>query len=210
MMRICLLHCLMVLLIGMIGITMPDQASAAPSDPDKTLPTVPDVAKAAFDARATRCRTPSCKAIIVIDELMNIAQYEIGDANGVASLYLGRRPEIAGRRLDHMLLDHPALFGPVCMTATKLISRVRPDAGTIFVPVTLLVNSVDMDLRDHGHCANILVMALPRDPENDQIRMNARDICVGGDENQRRPKAACAALMQGVDERAAVARGLEP
>ena len=206
MMKSRLLYQSVVLLISIVGLS---RVSAASSNTDTTLPTVPDVARSAFDARRTLCKTPSCRAIIVIDELMDIAHYEMGDANGVASLYLGRRPEIAGRRLDHVLLDHPALFGPVCRTAAKLVSQVHSDLGTIFVPVTLLVNSVDMDLRSHGHCAQTLVTALPRDPENDQIRMNARDACISGEENHRHSRSACAVLVQGVDEKAAVARGLE-
>ena len=85
-----------------------------------------------------------------------------------------------------------------------MISRVHPDLEAMSVLVTLLVNGVDMDLRNHGHRAQALMAALPRDPENDQIRMNARDICINGSENHRRPRAACAVLVQGVDERAAV------
>lgn len=179
-------------------------------DPDTTTPLVQDVASAAAHARATRCVTPSCRAIIVIDELVGIAQYDFGDANGVASLYLGKRPGIAEHRLDRALLDHPALYSPVCAAAVTLVSRVHPEPEEIFVPVVLLVNGVDMDLRGRRGCARALVGALPRDPANDQIRMNARDLCVTGFENQRRPGAACAILVQGVDEKAAVARGLDP
>ena len=119
---------------------------------------------------------------------MNIAQYELGEANGVASLYLGRRPEVAGHRVDHALLDHPELYGPVCAAASRLVSRVHPDLEQIFIPVVLLVNSVDMDLHDHGRCARTLVKALPRDPANDQIRINARRLCIKDFEDQRRSR----------------------
>lgn len=181
------------------------RAATAPSasgcDPDGTAPTVHDVASAAARARATHCRTSSCKAIIAIHELANIFRYEVGDANGIASLYIGNRPQIAGRRLNRIFLDHPELYGPVCATGVKLISRVHRDTGEIFIPVMLLMNSVDIDLRDHGHCARDLVAALPRDTANDQIRINARDLCVAGDENHPRPKAACAVLVEGVHEK---------
>ena len=170
-------------------------------DPDGTAPTVHDVASAAARARATHCRTPSCKAIITIHELVDILYYEFGDANGIASLYVGNRPQIAGRRVNRTLLDHPELYGPVCAMGVKLLSRVRPDSGEIFIPVMLLMNSVDIDLRDHGRCERDLVAALPRDPANDQIRINARDLCVAGDEDHPRPKAACAVLVEGVDEK---------
>ena len=89
-----------------------DAASVAWS-PDDTAPMTNDVASAAAHARAIHCQTPSCKAIIVIHELIDIARYEDGDANGIASLHLGNRPKIAGRRLDRVLLDHPHLYGPV-------------------------------------------------------------------------------------------------
>ena len=208
--RFLLLSCLTLLWAGTSSAAGSPTLSAAGWDPDATAPLVPDVEAAAAHARAIDCETPSCKAIIVIDKLLDIMQFEDGDANGIASLHVGNRPDIAGHRLDRTLLDHPALYRPVCATATKLISRVHPEMEATFVPVTLLLNGVDMDLRDHGHCAGMLVRALPRDQGNDQIRMNARDACIGGFENHRRPKAACAVLVQGVDEKAAVVRGLEP
>ena len=175
--------------------------SASRWDPDETAPTEHDVASAAAHARAMHCRTSSCKAIIVIHELSDIEEYEIGDTNGGRSL--GNRPKIAGRRLDRTLLDHPELYRPVCAMALKLVSRIHLDlaTGDIFIPIRLLVHSVDMDLRDHGHCARDLVAALPRDAANDLIRINARDICANGDENQDRPKAACAVLVEGVIEK---------
>ncbi len=88
----------------------------------------------------------------------------------------------------------------------ELVSRVRPDTGGpdtggIFIPAMLLMNSVNIDLRSHGHCARDLVAALPRDHGNDQIRINARDFCVAGDENHPRPQAACAVLVEGVHEK---------
>ena len=209
-MRVFYLSCLMTVGAGLIGPARSGLASAGSWTPDMTVSTVAGVASAAAHVRATRCETSSCKAIVVVHELMDIAQYEIGDANGVTSLYLGDRPEVAGHRLRRTLLDHPDLFSSVCATAARLVSRVHPELGQIFVPVTLLVNSVDMDMRDHGHCAQTLVTALPRDPGNDQIRLNARRLCINGDENQHRSKTACAVLVQGVDEKAAVARGLEP
>ena len=168
-------------------------------DLDETAPTLDDVASAAAHARAMHCRTSSCRANIVIHELADIAEYEIGDTNGGRSL--GNRPQIAGRRLDRALLDHPELYGPVCEMAVKFVSRVHPDLNVMFIPVTPLMNGVDMDLRDHGHCARDLVAALPRDPANDLIRINARDVCVNGYENHHRPQAACAVLAEGVKEK---------
>ena len=169
-------------------------------DPDKTAPTVDDVASAAARAGATHCRTSSCKAIIVIHELANIVQYEFGDENG-ANEFIGNRPQIAGHRLERTLLDHPGLYRPVCATGAKLISQVHPDTGEIFIPVMLLLNAVDIDLREHGHFALDLAAALPRDPGNDQIRINARDLCAGGELNHHRTKTACAVRVEGVDER---------
>ena len=98
-------------------------------DPDDTAPMTDDVASAAAHARSTHCKTPSCKAIIVIHELIDIARFEDGDANGLASLYAGNRPQIAGRRLDRVLLRHPDLYRRVCATGVTLISRVRAGPG---------------------------------------------------------------------------------
>ena len=181
-----------------IGAASATVASASGWDPDMTAPTIDDVAAAR--ARAAHCRTSSCKAIVTTDKLMKIEQYEFGDKNG-ENEYIGNRPVVAGHRLDRVLLGHPGLYGPVCATGTELISRVHAATGEMFIPVTLLVNAVDMDLRDHGHCARDLAAALPRDPGGDQIRINARELCVIGDENQHRPNSACAVLVEGVDEK---------
>ena len=175
-------------------------ASVSVWDPDMTAPSVDDVAAAAARARAAHCRTSSCKAIVAIHELADNLQYEFGDENG-ENEYIGNRPAVAGRRLDRVLLDHPELYGPVCATGAKLISRVDPDTGEIFIPVLLLLHAVDMDLRDRGHCTHDLVAALPKDIRNDQIRINARTLCVNGDENHHRPNIACAVLVEGVDEK---------
>ncbi len=113
---------------GMIG-AMAAAPSAREWNPDDTAPMTNDVASAAARARATHCRTPSCKAIIVIHELVDIARFDLGDANGLASIRASNRPQIAGRRLDRMLLRHPDLYGPVCATGAKLISRFRVGPG---------------------------------------------------------------------------------
>ncbi len=177
-------------------------APAAPVwNPDETPPTMNDVASAAAHAQAIQCRRPSCKAIIVIHEIIDIAKYEDGPpVNGIAGLYVGNRPKIAGRRLDRVLLKHPALYGPVCATGSKLLSRFRISPGVyeMYVPVQLLLNAVDMDLRDHGHCARDLLAALPNDPANNEVRSNAQSLCDSDYENHDRPKAACDALTRGL------------
>ncbi|WP_428377624.1 hypothetical protein [Lichenicoccus sp.] len=175
-------------------------ASAHDWNPDDTLPSTDEVASAAAHALATHCQTASCKAIIVIHELADIEIFENGEANGMASLYLGNRPRIAGRRLDRLLLRHPELFAPVCAAGAKLLSHVRVGPGIyeMLVPVEVLITGVDMDLRDHGHCTQDLIAALPKDAANDVFRRNANNLCVDGDENHHRPKAACDALTQGL------------
>ena len=174
-------------------------------NPDETAPTVDDVASAAAHARATHCRTSSCKAIIVIHELWVIERYKMIDndiegPNGVVLLKPGNWPKIAARRLDRTLLDHPERYGSVCAMGAKLVSRVHldPATGEMFIPIMLLMRGVDMDLRDRGHCARDLVAALPKDPANDQIRINARDLCINEDQE---PQAACAVLVVGVKEK---------
>ena len=170
-------------------------------NPNETAPTVDDVASAAAQARSTHCRTSSCKAIIVIHKLWLIEKYKMIDndiegPNGVVLFKPGNWPEIAARRLDHTLLDHPERYGSVCAMGAKLVSHVHPN-GETFIPIMLLMRGVDMDLRDHGHCARDLAAALPRDPADDQIRIDARDLCIDAD---HRPKAACAVLIEGINE----------
>ena len=180
---------------------MADAPSTPRWNPDDTAPMTDDVASAAAHARATHCKTPSCNAIIIIHELIDILRFDVGDANGVASLNTGNRPQIAGRRLDRVLLRHPDLYAAVCATGGKLIARFgrAPEFYEMIVPVQLLINSIDMDLRDHGHCAQDLLAVLPKDHADDEVRLNANTLCVNGIENHDRPKAACDVLIQGLD-----------
>ena len=60
------------------------------------------------------------------------------------------------------------------------------------------INGVETDLHDHGHCAQDLLATLPKVPANDQVRLNAQSLCVGGYENHDRPKAACDVLIHGL------------
>ncbi len=185
---------------GTTGATGPIAPATAEWNPNKTAPMTNDVAVAAAYAHSIHCKTPSCKAIIVIHELIDIARFEYGDANGIASLYTGKRPEIAGNQLDRVLLNHPKLYGPVCTTGSKLISRFRlaPGIYEMDVPVQLLLSAVDMDLRNHGHCARDLLAALPKDLANNEVRSNAQSLCANGYENHSRPKAACHVLISGL------------
>ena len=182
-------------------------ASASRWNPDETVPTVNGVASAVAQVRATHCRTSSCKAIIVILELADIEEYridhDIEGAGGVVLLGPGNWPKIADRRLHRALLDHPERYKSVCAMAAKLFSRIHldPANGEIFIPVTIMVRGVDMDLRDHGHCAQDLVAALPRDSANDLIRINAQSACVDDDEHHERSETACAVLGEGVHKK---------
>ncbi len=169
-------------------------------NPNDTAPMIADVASAAAHTRAIHFRTPSCKAIITINAMIKIGTFEDGDANGIAALDVGNRPKIAGRRLDRVLLNHHDLYRPVCAVGANLISRFRltPGIYEMDVPVQLLLNAVDMDLRDHGHCAQDLLAALPKTRANDQVRINAQSLCDSDYENHDRPTAACDVLIQGL------------
>ena len=67
--------------------------------------------------------------------------------------------------------------------------------------VTLVEAAIDMDARDHGHCARRLMAALPRIPDNDRIRINSRDVCIADLANHPHERAACEALAQGAVDR---------
>ena len=174
---------------------------AAPWNPDDTAPFERDVAQAADHARSIGCETSSCKAIIAIDEVVRgeIKKYEnVNDG----ALYSDKAARTAARTLNAALLDHPALFAPVCQMSARLLSRFHngPDVPDIAVPVQLLIESVDMDIRDHGHCAHDLITALPNDKANTKIRFGAHALCVNDDNNHRRTRAACDTLIPGLTD----------
>ena len=174
---------------------------AATWSPDDTPPFVRDVGQAADHAQRIGCRTSSCKAIIVIDEVVKAETHKYDDVIGGA-LYSDKAARTAARTLNAALLDHPALYAPVCQMSIKLLSRFHngPDVPDIIVPVQLLIESVDMDVRDHGHCAHDLITALPADKANIEIRLDAHVACVNGDDNHRRTRAACDTLIPGMTD----------
>ena len=174
---------------------------AAPWNPDNTAPFVRDVAQAADYARRIRCDTSSCRAIIVVDEIIKAEGRKFRDVNKDI-LYSDKAGRTAARTLNAALLDHPAMFAPVCQVSARLLSRFHngPDVPDIAVPVQLLVESVDMDIRDHGHCAHDLITALPADKANIEIRLDAHVLCVNDDNNHRRTRAACDMLIPGMTD----------
>ena len=180
-------------------VTMGAVCLAAAWNPDDTRPFVRDVAQAAGHAQKIGCGTSSCKAIIVIGEVVKAEIHKYDDVIGGA-LYSDKAARTAARTLNAALLDHPALFGPVCQMSTRLLSRFHngPDVPDITVPVQLLIESVDMDIRDHGHCAHDLITALPADKANIKIRLGAHALCVNDDNNHRRTRAACDTLIPGM------------
>ena len=174
---------------------------AAPWNPDDTAPFERDVAQAADHARRIKCDTSSCKAIIVIDEVVKGEMKKFENVNKDIP-YSDEAARTAARTLNAALLDHSALYVPVCQTSARLLSRFHngPDVPDIAVPIQLLIESVDMDIRDHGHCARDLITALPTDKANVQIRLDAHVGCVNGDDNHRRTRAACDTLIPGMSD----------
>ena len=182
-------------------VTMGSACLAAPWSPDDTAPFVRNVAQAADHARRIDCETSPCKAIIVIDDVIKSESKKFENVNKDI-LYSDKAARTAARTLNAALLDHPALFGPVCQMSARLLSRFHngPDVPDIAVPVQLLIESVDMDIRDHGHCAHDLITALPADKANIEIRLDAHVGCVNGDDNHRRTRAACDTLIPGMTD----------
>ncbi len=186
-------------------LTMASVCLAATWSPDNTAPFVRDVAQAADHARRIGCGTSSCKAIIVIDEIIKAESRKSSNVNKDV-LYSDKAARTAARTLNAALLDHPALYAPVCRMSARLLSRFHngPDVPDIAVPVQLLIESVDTDIRDHGHCAHDLITALPADKANLEIRLDAHVLCVNDDNNHRRTRAACDTLIPGMTDPALV------
>jgi len=174
---------------------------AAPWNADETAPFERDVAQAADHARRIGCETSSCKAIIAIDEVVRGEMKKYENVNKDV-LYSDEAARTAARTLNAALLNRPALYVPVCQMSARLLSRFHNglDVPDIAVPVQLLIESVDMDIRDHGHCAHDLITALPADKANIEIRLDAHVACVNGDDSHRRTRAACDMLIPGMTD----------
>ncbi len=187
--------------VMLLSVTTGLACLAAPWNPDDTAPFERDVAQAADHARRIKCETAPCKAIIVIDEVVKGEMKKFENVNKDV-LYSDEAARTAARTLNAALLDHPTLYAPVCQMSASLLSRFHngPDAPDIAVPVQLLIESVDMDIRDHGHCAHDLITALPADKANLEIRLDAHVGCVNGDDNHRRTRAACNTLIPGLTD----------
>ncbi len=168
-------------------------------DPNDTAPTFAALKAAIARARAERCRTPSCQAIEAIDGLMQIVTYtEDNEEMGSARLLFS--PAVVRRRRGRALLDRRDLYAPFCATSTKILSRVpaKPDPDNDSLLRTLLEAAVDVDLRNHGHCAGDMVAAMPKSPAIDQLRKDAYHACENPFDGHPPPKAACRTLVKGL------------
>ncbi len=161
--------------------------------------TVDGIAAAASRVKTARCRTSACRAIVVIDRVLQISDDSIVNIR-FGAVDDNDQPRIARRRLEQLLLRHKALYGPTCVMAARIMSRINlaSDPDQLSPGVVLTGTAVDMDRRDHGHCATRLMAALPRVPDNDRIRINSRALCL---EDHPHPRAACDALARGAIDR---------
>lgn len=196
--RSCTVH-----VIGMISflVTTGSACFAVRWSPDDTAPFERNVEQAANHARRIGCKTSSCKAIIVINDVIKSENKKFENVNKDI-LYSDEAGRTAARALNTVLLNHPILYAPVCQMSVRLLSRFHngPKVPDIAVPVQLLIQSVDMDIRNHGHCAHDLITALPADKANIEIRLDAHVGCVNGDDNHRRTRAACDTLIPGMTD----------
>ncbi len=133
-----------------------------------------------------------------IDGLLNIVDYIEDNADMRSPPTILYSPRLVRRRLRKVLLGRPDLYAPFCATSIRILSRVSPNPTEIVVPVTLLTQGAEIDLRTHGHCARDMVAVLPKSPAIDQIGHNASIGCENPDDERPRPKAACGSLVEGL------------
>jgi hypothetical protein len=95
----------------------------------------------------------------------------------------------ARQQLDAVLLDHPALFGPVCTAARNIMGQYgRPGVpGNAVVAVSLIDMVLRMDARDHGNCLPTVLMAMPNTTKETVAISDARILC----ENREAVAGAC-------------------
>ena len=174
-----------------------------PFDLDRLQPSIPDVAAAAARARAARCDAPACRAVIVLDKLDRIAQYLQGDLSKVPGGHMAMRPNptegsvaVADQRTEHVLLQHPELFGPFCALGVTLIARLPADANRYEVSMQLLTQAMEIDIRDHRHCTRDMLDALPHTPVATDLRISASDSCVGLRYRRHEPFSWCDILTR--------------
>lgn len=164
--------------------------------------TVDGIAAVASRVARANCRTSACRAIVVIDGVLKISDDSIVNV-GVGAVGDDDQPRIARLRLEELLLRQKALYGPTCAMAARIMSRIdlAADRDQLFPGVVLAETAVDMDERNHGHCATRLMAALPHFPDNDRIRVNSRALCIDDLINHPRSRAACQALASGAFDR---------
>ena len=174
-----------------------------PFDLDHLEPNVPDVAAAAARARAARCEAPACRAVILLDKLDRIENYLLGDLSKLPGGHMDMRryptegdPDVAERRIEHVLLQHPELFGPFCALGVTLIARLPPEAHEYEVSMQLLTQAMEIDIRDHRHCTRDMLDALPHTRIATDLRISAGDSCVGLRYSRHQPFSWCDILTQ--------------
>ena len=192
------------LICCLVGL-MPGSVRARPTlglDLQHPPATIGGIAAAASRVKATNCRTSACRAIVVIDGVIQISEDSIVNI-GFGAIGDNDQPRIARHRLEQLLLRHESLYGPTCAMAVRIMSRIdlASDPDQLSPGVVLAETAIDMDERNHGRCATRLMAALSRVPDNDRIRLNSRALCLDDLANHSRSRAACDALARGAVDR---------
>ena len=164
------------------GAVMAGVSRAAGVDPAAVAPTIDAIHNAAERDTADRCTSRACTGMRTIDNVLDILLDAQATTNGLTRPSSPDRDRQADLRLDHVLLDHPGLFGDLCPVSTDLASRYGREntPGDLFVAVGLIQTAARMDAPSHGGCLPRVISAFPQGPKADQAIVNAGILCRNG------------------------------
>ena len=157
-------------------------ARAAGVDPAAVAPTIDAIHQAAERDAVERCTSGACRGMRTLDTTLDILLDAQATSNGLTRPSPRDRDRRTNLQLEHVLLDHPDLFGDLCHVSAGLAPRYGQEnaPGDLFVAVGLIETAARTDARGHGGCLPRVISAFPQGPKADLAIANASTLCRNG------------------------------
>jgi hypothetical protein len=143
-------------------------------------PTLDSIDAASTAASTAHCNAKQCKTSETIAQAMDVLLSAQATTMGATNPLPADRDKVSAERLNHILLDHPEEFAPVCGMLTELARQYPP--GDLFVAVGSMQLALRMDLRETpsppGACLPLVLKAFLSSAKADAAIKNAGILCV--------------------------------
>ena len=149
------------------------------------------IAAAAKSVRAARCQSAPCRAVVILDQVLDIDDAAMRTTMGVTRPIPRNRDAIVAAQRRAVILDHPASYAAVC---DEMVAALRagthdetaPGVGQSFVSL-----ASRMDERKPAACLRRVLEVWPDGPDWADTLKSAQTLC----ENDQPPGGARCSRM---------------